>query len=243
MSGDSAAAILQAWEDGRDASPGEQGLLLLAIARPELPAAARAGTSVGQRDAALLDLFERLFGATAPAVAHCPRCTQPLQADVPLAAIRVPAPAAERDHFSLTVGDRTIAYRLPTAGDLAALGAAATDGNPAAATSWLARRCALSEQTDLSKDALTALEAAIDEAVTAHDPQAEITLALDCPACGFHWSAPFDIVDFLWRRFEGFVADILREVHVLASSYGWSERDILALSPARRRRYIELIGP
>jgi hypothetical protein len=28
----------------------------------------------------------------------------------------------------------------------------------------------------------------------------------------------------------------------LASLYGWSERDILALSPARRRRYMEFAG-
>jgi hypothetical protein len=29
---------------------------------------------------------------------------------------------------------------------------------------------------------------------------------------------------------------------VIASYYGWSEDEILALSPFRRRRYLELIG-
>ena len=35
---------------------------------------------------------------------------------------------------------------------------------------------------------------------------------------------------------------LLPEVHALASSYGWSEKEILALSPARRRSYIALLG-
>ncbi len=253
MPGDLTAAILQAWEDGRDASPGERALLLLGVARPDLPAAARAGSTVGRRDAALLDLFERLFGAAAPALADCPRCAEPLETEVPIAAIRAPAPAETPDTFTLTFDGGTIFYRLPTAGDLAALGAAAPGGNAQAATIWLAHRCALSvtekdgtapvaKETFLTDGALTALEAAIAEAVAAHDPQAEITLALDCPSCGFHWVAPFDIVEFLWRRLEGLVSGVLREVHILASAYGWSERDILALSPARRRRYLELIG-
>jgi len=30
-------------------------------------------------------------------------------------------------------------------------------------------------------------------------------------------------------------------VHALASRYGWTEREILAVAPARRARYLELI--
>jgi hypothetical protein len=33
----------------------------------------------------------------------------------------------------------------------------------------------------------------------------------------------------------------LREVHVLASANGWSEAEILALSPQRRQRYLEIV--
>jgi hypothetical protein len=34
---------------------------------------------------------------------------------------------------------------------------------------------------------------------------------------------------------------VLREVHILASAYGWREDDILAMSPARRRIYLEML--
>ena len=62
------AALLQAWERGHDASPGERGLILLRTAYPEVPAVA--DWPVGQRDAALLDLFERLYGARLAAQAE-----------------------------------------------------------------------------------------------------------------------------------------------------------------------------
>jgi hypothetical protein len=34
----------------------------------------------------------------------------------------------------------------------------------------------------------------------------------------------------------------LLEVHQLARAYGWSERETLALTPRRRRRYLELVS-
>jgi hypothetical protein len=35
---------------------------------------------------------------------------------------------------------------------------------------------------------------------------------------------------------------MVREVHRMASAYGWREADILAMSAFRRQRYLELIG-
>jgi hypothetical protein len=32
------------------------------------------------------------------------------------------------------------------------------------------------------------------------------------------------------------------DVHALASAYGWSEREILALSDTRRRLYLEMVS-
>ena len=67
------------------------------------------------------------------------------------------------------------------------------------------------------------------------DPMADIHLALNCPSCEHKWEAPFDIVAFLWREISAAARRLLREVHTLASAYGWTETEILALSPARRR--------
>ena len=238
-----AEPVLQAWEECREASPGERGLILLRIAAPALSAADCAALSVGRRDSLLLDLFRRLFGDTAPALVTCPGCRDELEFDVPLTGIAVTPPTDLPDHYTLRCDGREIAYRLPCAGDLAALGAEAGREVLDAAVRSLVQRCVLAMPADLAwgHDLAGALEAAIAARVAEHDPQAAVTLDFDCPTCGAHWSMPFDIVEFLWRRLDVFASALLRDVHVLASNYGWSEGEIAALSP-RRRHYIELIG-
>ncbi len=51
-----------------------------------------------------------------------------------------------------------------------------------------------------------------------------------------------DIGRFLWREVSVAARRMLAEVHLLASAYGWAERDILALCPVRRAAYLELAG-
>jgi hypothetical protein len=274
------AALLQAWERGHDASAGERGLILLRAAYPEVPAVVLAGWPVGQRDAALLDLFERLFGTRLAAQAECPRCSVALETDFPVSAISAPFPKLTSNRFVLECAGCQLTYRLPTAGDLAALAdPAVASGDARTKSRWLLRRCVLRvgktgqaeshdhgqpepgleertaqtgipapadiptcDATDISDEVLEALETAIATTVTAVDPLAEIEVKLDCPDCGFSWHSPFDIVSFLWSELDAWAKQMLREIHVLASHYGWSEGDIIALSPQRRQHYRGLIG-
>jgi hypothetical protein len=74
------------------------------------------------------------------------------------------------------------------------------------------------------------------------DPQADVQLALSCPDCGHSWLAAFDIVSYFWSEVNSWAQRLLGEVHTLASFYGWSERDILAMSPVRRHIYLDMIG-
>jgi hypothetical protein len=264
--GVSAAALLDAWEHGRDAWPGERafGLLELGEACPAREVLAR--WTVGQRDAALLELRERLFGPTASALADCPQCREPLemefsmsellQQDPPDAdASTGPVGRSENRAFALDIDGYRILYRLPTAGDLAELRLARGD-----APRWLLERCVLSIQ-HLGEDradapaeigssetpALTgpmwdALEDALEQTLAEHDPKAGIELALACPACGQQWKTPFDITEFLWQELDSWALRVLWEAHLLAAVYGWSERDILALSDWRRHHYLNLMG-
>ena len=74
------------------------------------------------------------------------------------------------------------------------------------------------------------------------DPQADVQMDLTCPACGHQWQALFDIESFFWREISAWANRILREVHALASAYGWRESDILSMSTWRRQTYLNLIG-
>ena len=74
------------------------------------------------------------------------------------------------------------------------------------------------------------------------DPQANVQMNLSCVRCGKHWQAVFDIESFLWSEINRWAERLLLEVHQLARAYGWREADILAMSPHRRRFYLDMLG-
>ncbi len=74
------------------------------------------------------------------------------------------------------------------------------------------------------------------------DPQADVQLNLSCPSCNHNWQMVFDIVSFFWSEIHTWAQQMLREVHILASAYGWYEADILVMSPSRRQFYLQMVG-
>jgi hypothetical protein len=46
----------------------------------------------------------------------------------------------------------------------------------------------------------------------------------------------------VWAELQARATALLADVHVLASAYGWTEPQVLSLSPERRAAYLELIG-
>ncbi|MFK4188028.1 hypothetical protein ACI2L4_29115, partial [Streptomyces sparsogenes] len=85
-----------------------------------------------------------------------------------------------------------------------------------------------------------AVQRRIAEAAEQADPAAEVTLRIACPECGEATPAELDIASYLWTELDSWARDLLLDVHLLATAYGWSEPEILALSPLRRRYYLEL---
>jgi hypothetical protein len=79
---------------------------------------------------------------------------------------------------------------------------------------------------------------ALAEKVAELDPQAEVLLNLDCPACRHHWQVLFDITSFFWDELHASAVRLFREVDVLASVYGWCEDEILAMSATKRKIYL-----
>ena len=107
------------------------------------------------------------------------------------------------------------------------------------------RRFAFSNAVDLRRAGLGfGLYDDIDEIgdlLAAADPVAEIRIALRCPACGNEQDEVLDIATFLWAEVAALAKRLLREVHALASAYGWTEAEALSLSAARRSLYMEMV--
>ena len=220
--------MLDLWERGFGLSPVERGLLLLKAAFPDQPREALAALPLGERDARLAALSCRMFGSRAEALAECPACGERLEVPLDLPGLYRDPPGAGAGEID--AHGRRIRFRVPDSADLLAVAGM----EPDAARDALLARCTGSSDS-FPEPVRGALEQAMEEA----DPRANVILSLHCPACGHAWRELFDLVDFLWREMEGWARRILAEVHTLARAYGWSERDILAMSPWRRRFYME----
>ena len=251
----SAPELLAAWERSLAEPHALRAVVLLAAACPETSIEDLARESVGRRDARLLTLREWTFGPQLVSLAGCPVCGERLETVFDVADIRVPgAEDGPTEPLSLTVAGCELAFRLPDSLDLAALTAAtaATAANTAGDSGQGARRRLLARclldargadggEVPLDRLPAAALQAMADR-MAESDPQGDVQLALRCPACAHAWLAPFDIASFFWTEVEAWGRLLLHEIHALASAYCWPEEVILALSPWRRRAYLELIG-
>jgi hypothetical protein len=243
-----AADILALWERGSGVSVHERALLLLGAARPDLPPARLGAVPLGARDAELLRLRRATFGERLAATIACPACGEELELEVGADAIQ-PAVDADTAYSPIRVkaAGREVRIRPPTTDDL--MDAVAAEGDSAGrgrARRALVGRLVVEWEPPGQKppDAVPAeLEAAIGEALARADPDLDLGLDVTCPACSHTWATTLDVADFLWTEVLACARRVADEVAGLAAAYGWRESDILALSPWRRRLYLELATP
>lgn len=219
---------LDLWESGRSLHALDQGVLAVAIAFVESPESV-ADWPLGRRNRALAELHASAFGAQLRGWTRCEECSTQLEFQLDLDALL--RTEAEADEW-ITVGNHQ--FRLPTSRDLAAIASEPSDG-----VKRLIDRCAgenvCGEWTDAEIEE-------IEQRFSAADPLAEILLHFDCPDCGAVFDETLELTSFLWAEFDSRAKRMLHEVHVLARAYGWSEAEILSLSPARRRLYVEMVS-
>ena len=244
----STAEWLAIWERGAPGSPVQRALLLLEAACPEQSRESLASVAVGERDARLLALRERMFGAIFHGTATCPRCRDLLELSFSAddirraAANRSPAESGVTTH-RVQVNEYELRFRLPDSRDLEAI---ALVSDVSEARRMLFERCVVNIQHDGAKRAGNEVPDEVvrwvEQRMAEIDPQGDVQLSLTCPHCGHQWPAGFDIGSFLWSELHVWALRTLEDVHVLASAYGWHEADILTLSPWRRQAYLELVG-
>jgi uncharacterized protein (UPF0212 family) len=239
----SASELLGVWEQGLAQRPVQRALTLLTTACPETSPEELAKLSIGQRDARLLTLREWTFGPQLIGLAICPTCGQRLELTFNVADIQVASEVEPKETLALCVADYEVHFRPPNSLDLAAI---ADQKDVAAGQQRLLENCLMAVHQNgeqVSADQLPAnIREAVVEQMARADPQADVQLALSCPSCGHQWQAAFDIVSFFWSEINAWASRILREVHTLASAYGWREADILAMSPWRRQCYLEMLS-
>ncbi|GGA88721.1 T4 family baseplate hub assembly chaperone [Puia dinghuensis] len=239
----SAWELLQVWEDGVPFSPMGRSLHLLGAACSVADMDSIAELSIGERDARLLLLREWLFGTKLFNRINCPRCGEPAEWAIQTSDIRLQEPRADAmaSVFELSRGELRLQFRLPNSHDLIR----AASGELSDPRRLLAG-CVLTvngEEKDLAPaDLPDEMWEALEMQMEEQDPQADIRMMIGCPACGHQWETHFDIGVYLWAEVENWAHRILREVYLLARAFGWSEYDILTMTPKRRQLYLEMLS-
>ena len=244
-----AQALLDAWEDGVGGSPTSRALGLLAATSRGVEPGHLAELSLGARDVELLRMRALLFGNGVDAVGHCPACGTALDISFDLrdllgsaperTSVESPPPSGQ-----VIVDGYTATVRAPDSNDILAVLDAEADRVPGDPARSLLDRCVI--ELTPSGERAAPLPEHIAEALATEiarlDPFARIELDLTCEDCGHSWHSPFDVLGFVWMEIGAWARRLLREVHALASAYGWREADILAMSPRRRAAYLELVA-
>ena len=210
----------------------DRALLALSMSCSEAGAATLPDWVLGRRNQALIDLHCSLFGPALEAWAVCQSCGEKMEFKVNAKAL-VQSMSAEDAEQNVFFKGQT--FRLPTSRDLVG---AVQQGDPESAAFSIVERC----MTDAAAPVQWSREDVeeIGEKMAMADPLAEIRLALICPACSNETTETIEVTSFLWSEIESRAKRLLWEVHAIASAYGWSEAQVLSLSPARRALYVEM---
>jgi hypothetical protein len=231
----SSSDFLDLWERGFGLHPVDQGLLVLGAVLPETSYESLADWSLGRRNKALAELRRTYFGPSLQGWTSCTRCGEKLEFEVDSEAFVREAVNAE-GNLSEPIVVKGRSFRLPTSRDLAGA-AQETDSHSAALR--ILEACSLDavESAAWSEEDLEE----VGQRMAMADPLAEILLNLRCPICDFECSPTLDIAAFLWTEIEARARRLVFDVHALASAYGWTEDEILALSDHRRALYLEMV--
>lgn len=237
----SAAHVLDLWERGYGLHPVDKALLILSHACPGYSFDQLTRLSLGRRDALLIRLRALTFGDVLAACTECPRCGESLEFSCSTRSLLVESATDLAAEKSLAIDGHELRLRCPDSRDAAA---AAACPDLSAAKDLLVTRCvrrAAPEDEPAGDESLPeAIQPAIAKALAEIDPQAEILFDLNCSACGHLWQYTFDIVSYFWAEIQARARRLLQEVDLLARRYGWTERDIIALSDTRRSLYLQM---
>jgi len=246
-----AREIVAVWDAGTGRSAAGRVLATVSACLPDWSVAELAALPLGFLDALLLELHGATFGRQLNSISACPHCGVRVEFSISLADLparpNVEDMAAPPAPLTMLAQGLSVTYRLPDSTDLDAIAAVA---DPETAVAMLARRCVLSVRP---ADGSGRLEGGADDGplpaeliddleaeMARRQPWADIEVALICPSCGAGWQSGVDVGTFVWAEIESEGRRLLYEVDALARMYGWSERDILDMTPVRRQRYLEM---
>ncbi|GEL97438.1 hypothetical protein [Cellulomonas terrae] len=231
----SAHATLTLWEALTSTVPAARGAVVLTARGAAPDVASACDEPLAASAAAALDELRERSGPTLATVLECPACSEVLDVPLDLQALASSARSVDEEtdppERRVPWGAGEVVVRAPTTTDLLD---ALTAPDPAR---HLRERCETWPPGAHTTDDV------LDEVARAADDLtglAGATVRSTCPGCDHDVTADVDVVDLLTARVTDQARALLTEVAELAAAYGWSQDAVLAMSPVRRRAYLDL---
>lgn len=224
--------ILKAWEVGADRGSVDRPLALLWAGGinadqdfADLPLAIV--------DRHLLELRAKTFGDTLPCMASCPECEEALEMELSAQSLLNGLSASPPGTEDVTLGNHHFHVRPVTSRDMADISECLSLDE---VKTMLRKRICGMRTDEIPLEILPDLDSIIE----ARESYNEIALTLNCINCAHTWTEILDIGGFFWTELEAHAMRLLSEISEIARAFSWSEQEILALSPHRRRAYLTL---
>ena len=239
-----ASELLAIWEREMDQPLIQKSLILLYQANPGMELEDIAKLNIGKRDGMLFQLREWMFGPRLINIAYCQKCNECIEWETDISDLRMSDNSVKesQDEYSFKIENFSIQFRLPNTNDIKC---SIDNSDDNLDPKKILTNCLLDVKNDLEDFEISNLPDkvfdALENLIEKKDPQADIRMLLTCPNCSNQWEARFDIISYLWTEINSWAKNILQEVVFLARSLGWSEQEILSMSPKRRQMYIELL--
>lgn len=185
---------------------------------------------ISERIDLLLLICQASFGDAHYVTVSCPQCAEKMDIDYTIEELR----PVRRTVSSMKIGAQSFSIKEPTGSQQRQWHLDRQD--------WqddILRYCL----GDSAVDTLTAGDKADAlEKLLNCQPGTSLELAVNCIGCRHQLWVAISIATIFSRSMADLIETVEEEVHLLASSYHWSEADILALPVLRRKRYVERVS-
>ena len=162
---------------------------------------------------------------------NCEACDTPFDSSVELKNIPIKPAAKDFPFVSIEYDKDVLKFRVPTGRDIESLGQKIDIDQ---ARRDLIKRCHVSGDLPELTDRLVDT---IDEALEDCAPEIATEPLTQCPDCSSPARLKIDLADIVMQA----LSNPLKDIHDIASTYHWSEADILSMPKSRREHYLALI--
>ena len=202
-------------------------------ARDDAVLGMQAPRGLGGRNLAFLELRSTVFGPGWPLQSCCPSCGLQVEFAADSAVLRAELGRLARAEVAdVDWRGRLVTLKAVTVDDLIAASRSVD-----AAGAVLARCVSGADGVTLGAAEREELSDLMEQV----DPAAAVSFALTCPGCGVAWSAMVDVAEAVWLELRRAAERALVEVDALARAYGWTEAEVIVLTPRRRAAYLQLV--